>query len=98
MTLRYLLLITLLLLSQLAGATTYYVKNSGSDSAAGTSDATAWKTISKVNSFVFSPGDDVYLLDGDTWQEQLIIDWSGTSGDRVVVGTYYMNGGTETPG
>ena len=28
----------------------------------------------------------------------LTIDWDGTSGNRVVVGAYYMDGGVETVG
>lgn len=48
---------------------TYYVKAGsagGSDAAAGTSDATAWETIAKVQSTVI-PGDTVYFRGGDVW-------------------------------
>lgn len=81
-----------------AFAKSYYVKNGGNDNADGTSDATAWATVGKVNKFSFSTGDDVYFKAGDTWSgADLAIDWSGTSGDRVVVGSYYMSG-SETVG
>ncbi|MEN6373154.1 MAG: right-handed parallel beta-helix repeat-containing protein [Smithella sp.] len=47
-------------------ATTYYVKNGGNDSLAGTSDATAWATIAKVQAAVKS-GDTVYFREGHVW-------------------------------
>lgn len=93
---RILLLITLLLVSSFANAA-YYVKNGGNDSNTGLSDAQAWATVSKVNSFTFSASDDVYFKVGSTWNEALIVDWSGTSGDRAIIGAYYMDG-TETTG
>jgi hypothetical protein len=53
----------------------FFVKNAGSDSANGTSDATAWATIAKVNSFAQSPGfgvgTHVYFKNGDTWRERM---------------------------
>jgi hypothetical protein len=39
---------------------TYYVSNStGNDTQNGTTSSSAWKTLSKVNSFAFQPGDTV---------------------------------------
>lgn len=50
---------------------TYYIKNGGNDAASGLSDALAWETITKVNSFAdapgFSPGDIIKFRKGDTW-------------------------------
>lgn len=60
--------------------TTYYVKTGGSDAAAGTSDGTAWATISKVQS-TMQPGDLILFNKGDTW----------SSGSRVTINT---DGGT----
>ncbi len=52
-------------------AANYYVKNGGNDSADGKSDATAWKTIAKVNAFAkstgFKNGDTINLKRGCTW-------------------------------
>jgi len=81
----------------------YYVSNAGNDNADGLSDATAWATIGKVNSFSFATGDDVYFKSGDTWNlsvwpGQLAIDWSGTVSDRATVGAYFMDGGNEVVG
>jgi hypothetical protein len=39
---------------------TYYVKNSGNDALDGRSDATAWKTLAKVQSTSFRQGDNIY--------------------------------------
>lgn len=50
-------------------AATYYVKNGGNDKLAGTSDATAWATIAKVQATV-SSGDTVYFRSQDTWAGQ----------------------------
>lgn len=94
---KFLLLITLLLFSTIASSATYYVKNGGSDSNTGLSDAQAWATVSKVNSFTFATSDDVYFKQDSQWREQLVVDWAGTSGDKVIIGTYYMSG-SETYG
>lgn len=101
---RYWLLIALLatfLTLTDAFAATYYVKPDGNDAAAGTSDATAWKTIAKVNSFNFQPGDDVYFKCGGTYltnSNRLYIDWAGTSSDPATIGAYYMMNGKEVIG
>jgi hypothetical protein len=82
-----------------AYGTTYYVKNGGNDNLDGLSDATAWATIGKVNSYIFATGDDVYFKCGGTWTGTgLIIDWEGTVVNRVVIGAYYMDDNTETIG
>jgi hypothetical protein len=82
----------LILLANPAWATNYFVKDDGDDAKDGLSDANAWKTIAKVNGFSFSAGDDVYFKCDDTWTTgSLSIDWVGTSGNRVVVGAYYMD-------
>lgn len=55
------------LLSLPAFAATYFVKNGGSDAAAGTSVGTAWATVAKVNGASYSPGDIVSFNRGDSW-------------------------------
>jgi hypothetical protein len=67
---------------------TYYVKNSGSDAASGTTDGTAWKTISKVNATTLVAGDTVYFNRGDEWREQLTISQSGVSGSPITFTAY----------
>jgi len=66
----------------------YFVANSGNDSNNGLSIGTAWKTISKVNSMVFAPGDTIGFKCSDTWRENLIIPSSGIAGNYISVGSY----------
>lgn len=86
-------LIILLLISTLvARGTNYYVKTGGSDAAAGTSDATAWATITRVNTAwsagVFAPGDSILFQRGNTWYGTITIAEAGTSGSPIVIGAY----------
>src|SRR3954466_9958841 len=48
-------------------AATYYVSPTGNNAAAGTSAATAWQTIDRVNSKDFMPGDRVLFQGGKTF-------------------------------
>lgn len=83
-----------------AANTSYYVDATrGRDSNTGLSHAQAWQTLSKVNNSLFNSGDNVYLLCGETWiGQQIIVDWSGTAEDNVIIGAYYMDDGSETVG
>ena len=72
----------------LLSATDYYVKAGGNNSAAGTSDATAWGTVAKVNSFSFSAGDHCYFRRGDSWIEILSPSVSGTSSNPITFDAY----------
>ena len=62
----------ILILACPSWAATYYVSNSGSDSATGTSISTPWRTIAKVNAAT-AEGDTVFLNKGDVWAESLIV-------------------------
>ena len=86
-----LFIILLLFVSFVGNATNYYVKNSGNDSNTGLSDSQAWKTISKINSSSFNPGDTVFLECGSVWRETLTIPSSGSS-SLYIVFTKYGNG------
>jgi len=66
----------------------YYVSNTGSDLNDGKTPATAWKTISKVNSTSFEPGNKIYFKRGHTWREQLTIPSSGAAGKPITFGAY----------
>jgi hypothetical protein len=72
----------------LLSATTYYVSNAGNDSNNGTSQSTAWKTISKINGRTFAAGDNILFKKGDTWRETLTIPSSGTSTSYITFGSY----------
>jgi parallel beta-helix repeat protein len=64
------IIICICLLFETGYAATYYVKNSGDDNASGLDDQSAWRTINKVNSFVFSQGDAVLFKRGDTFADR----------------------------
>jgi len=71
-------------------ATTYYVSNTGSDSANGTSTVTPWQTIAHVNAQAFNPGDSILFQAGGTWREELSMPsgWTGASGNPITFGSY----------
>jgi len=82
-------LLSLTTISLPAYATTYYVDASGGDDFNdGLSPQTAWKTISKVNSMDFKPGDTILFKRGEIWREQLIVPSSGTEGNPITFGAY----------
>jgi lysophospholipase L1-like esterase len=66
------IIIIFLFISVAVNATKYYVKNSGSDSHTGLSDAQAWQTISKVNGASLVAGDTILFNRGNTWREQIV--------------------------
>ena len=82
------LTILLLTISTVVSATKYYVSNTGNDASAGTTTATAWKTVAKVNSIVFAARDEIFFLKGGVWREQLKISGSGSSGNPVIYSSY----------
>jgi hypothetical protein len=70
-------------------AVTYYVDSAaGNDSAAGTSTATAWKSLAKVNGRALQPGDQVLFKRGGSWTGTLQLSRSGTSDAPIVIGAY----------
>ena len=72
-------------------ATNYYVKNGGSDSANGLSDATAWATPSKVTSSMskFQPGDSILFKKGSTWTNASItIGRAGIAGKNIIISSF----------
>jgi hypothetical protein len=73
-----------------AAPAVYYVDAvNGRDTAAGTSPATAWKTLSKASAARLDPGDRLLLSRGSTWRgQQLRIGRSGTAAAPIVVDAY----------
>jgi hypothetical protein len=72
----------------------YPVGNDSVSDVQAQSSATPWATIGKVNSYVFQPGDDVWLCAGGVFNQRLLIDWPGVSqSNRTIVGTYYVSNG-----
>ncbi|TVU58479.1 hypothetical protein FQP90_21275 [Paenarthrobacter nitroguajacolicus] len=76
-----------------AGVSYYVDAVAGSDSADGRSAQTAWRTLSKMNSVVLQPGDDVLLRRGSVWAgEQLALKGAGAAGAPVTVDAYGNDG------
>ena len=66
----------------------YYVSNSGNDSNSGLDISTPWASLSKVNSFNFSPGDVVNFERGSSWVGELTINDSGVDGSPIIFQAY----------
>ncbi len=87
------LMVFLWALSSVAYATKYFVSStSGNDASDGKSSGTAWKTIAKVNTSTFSPGDTIAFKKGDIWRETLIVPSSGSSGSYISFSSTFGTG------
>ena len=85
-------LISLLLLASAfvlpAQDKTYYVSPDGNDSASGLSVKEAWKSIAKINSVTFQPGDRILLQSGRTFPGQIILKGSGTPEKPILLSSF----------
>jgi hypothetical protein len=82
-------LCVLILQSAYVYAATYYIDTiNGDDSNTGLTIDTSWKTMGKVNGFSFQPGDSILLKSGQIWEEDLIINSSGTVINPITFRTY----------
>jgi len=73
----------------IASGETYYINSiDGNDSNNGTSQATAWKTIAKVNLLSFSPGDSILFNADNIFSGELDIKNSGSPGKPVTISSY----------
>lgn len=70
---RLMFFILLVLTSVVASAKTYYVSTSGSDANPGTSSTAPWKTLNKVNSFVFAANDSILFKRGDVFFGSVVV-------------------------
>ncbi len=69
--------------------TAYYVDaQSGNDTASGRDRARAWRSLDRVNSVNFQPGDRILLRAGSRWTGQLWPKGSGTSAAPVRIDRY----------
>lgn len=70
-------------------AATYYVDSAaGSDGNTGTTSATAWQTLTKVNATTFVAGDSVLFKRGGAWTGQLHPLGSGSSSAQITIDAY----------
>jgi hypothetical protein len=85
--------------------TIYYVDAAaGLDTNNGTSTATPWQSLSKLNATTFGAGDQILLKRGATWFGQLYPKGSGTAAAPITLGVYgtgnapVINGGSLASG
>jgi parallel beta-helix repeat protein len=82
-------LLVSLVFCQCSPCATYYVDSAkGDDNNDGTTVTSPWKSLAKVNSFKFSPGDAVMLRRGSLWREQLNFPSSGSSKAQITIDAY----------
>ncbi len=67
----------------------YYIDNrEGNDANNGNAPGTAWKTLDKVSSTVFYPGDQILLKRNETFNGSLILHGSGIKGSPITLSAY----------
>lgn len=71
-----------------SGRIFYVDASAGNDNNTGTEPSAAWKTLSKVSSTTFLPGDQVLFKRGETFRGRLVIENSGQESNRIVYGAY----------
>ncbi len=84
----------------LATNSIYYVDSvGGNDNNKGTTEASAWRSLAKVNSITFQPGDQILFKAGCSWTGSLHPLGSGANGSPIKIGMYgtgnkpLLNGG-----
>ena len=66
----------------------YVDSTEGNDLNSGTEVTLPWKTLHKVNTSNFRPGDTISLQQGKIWYEQLTPPSSGDSNNPIVITSY----------
>ena len=87
-------------LSLSSRATTYYLSSLGDDTSNGTTQASAWRTISRVNATTFQPGDRVLFEGGQTFAGGIWLQASsqGTPAQPIVLSSYGVGKATIASG
>ncbi len=92
-------IVAVCLMGESALGSTYYVDaTAGDDTRDGQSEATAWKTLNKVNSSAFLPGDQILLKRGEVWRESLAPPSSGVAGNPIKFDAYGTGDAPEISG
>lgn len=76
------------MLAEVAAATTYYVDPAGSNGKNGLTAQTAWRTLLKVGTSSFNPGDVILFKRDGVWNEWLTPPSSGTAGNLIKFDAY----------
>jgi len=79
--------------NEVGAGTSYYVDSAASDENSGLSASTAWRTLAKINSTLFRPGDRILFKSGGVWIGQLSPKGSGTAKHPITIDKY----GGDTP-
>jgi len=67
----------------------YFVDaNNGDDDNSGKQLDSPWKTLEKINSIIFEPGDNVYFKRGTSYSRGLQINGNGTKDNPITVSAY----------
>lgn len=74
--------------AQATGVTYFVNATNGDDANDGITEQTAWKSLEKVNSVTFQPGDKILLKAGERWTGSLQPLGSGTEGNPIVLDKY----------
>jgi hypothetical protein len=70
-------------------AADYHVDSqTGDDLRNGLTPATAWRTLNKVNTATYEPGDSVMFCRGSQWAGQLVVTAQGKEGRRILFRAY----------
>ena len=73
----------------LSQSLTYYVDASqGNDQNSGLDSSIAWKSLNRVNSIIFQPGDKILFRSDRIWTGQLRAKGSGTLQKPIIIGSY----------
>jgi hypothetical protein len=83
-----LLLFLSLVTTELFSAVYYINSENGNDNNSGTSADSPWKSLSKVNSYSFKPGDSILFKKNSIWKGQLLIKQNGAPGNPIVYSSY----------
>lgn len=69
--------------------TFYFDSENGNDNNDGTSEAAAWKSITKLENETLAPGTHILLKRGGVWSgEDLVFKGSGTNGNPIIIDAY----------
>lgn len=95
---KLLLILVVLLFASPVWAVDHYVNCEDAGSAENGTFAEPFNTVTQVNSHAMATGDDLYFAENTTCSganldnNGLYVDWTGTSGDRVIIGCYDGDG------
>jgi hypothetical protein len=75
--------------SFVVSAATYYIdSNGGNDSNVGTSEATPWQSISRIQNTALYPGDFVRFKRGTSYTVPFFVYYSGVAGNYITISDY----------